>query len=148
MLHSVVKLYFFKNVFPRFRWQNIRQGPRGDFAGKRREAKPTVGDRAAVKTPVTNSKIKDNQLWPFIWFLSVHLAPFSMLILMNNKSAVKQHNDLPTPQERQRQIHSFVYLYGVVVFVFFPMGLPLTFIFCQQFEYSNSRLPVCMIPGS
>lgn len=31
---------------------------------------------------------------------------------------------------------------------FSPTGLPLTFIFCQQFEYSNSHPPACMIPGS
>lgn len=35
-------------IFLFFRWQNVRQGPRGDFAGERREAEPAVGDRAAV----------------------------------------------------------------------------------------------------
>lgn len=33
-----------------FRWQNIRQGPRGNNARERGEAEPTVGDRTAVKT--------------------------------------------------------------------------------------------------
>lgn len=35
----------------RFRRQNVRQGPRGDYAGERREAKPAVGGWASLKTP-------------------------------------------------------------------------------------------------
>lgn len=41
-----------------FRWQNLRQGPRGDNARERGEAKPTVGDRTAMK-------LKRSQSFPF-----------------------------------------------------------------------------------
>lgn len=49
--------YLCENLFSphRFRWQNVRQGPRGDYAGERWEAKPTVGVGASLKTPFYTS---------------------------------------------------------------------------------------------